>query len=381
MSELRVGVNLLWLVPGGVGGSEEYVCRLLEGFDEVPQREVELTLFVNRRFWGAHPALANAHRLEVAAISGRSRSARVIAESTWLHARTNTLGVDLVHHPGGTVPVRTRTPVLLSLHDLQYLDHPEFFSSVKRRYLRAAMPRSTAHAAYISAPTEFVRGTVIDHLGVDPDRVLVVPHGVPASEPGWGTPGDVVRARYDLSGPFLLYPAVTWPHKNHVTAVRALAELRTRHPDLVLVLTGAPGSAEEVVAHEISRLGLADAVRRTGRIPAVDINGLYDEAAMTVIPSRYEGFGIPALEAMRRGCPVVAARATALPEVIGDGGELVDPDDVDGWIAAIDLILTDAQRREALITAGRSRAAHFSAERAALALLAAYRLSAEVSHR
>ena len=103
MSELRVGVNLLWLVPGGVGGSEEYVCRLLEGFDEVPQREVELTLFVNRRFWGAHPALANAHRLEVAAISGRSRSARVIAESTWLHARTNTLGVDLVHRFGDFV--------------------------------------------------------------------------------------------------------------------------------------------------------------------------------------------------------------------------------------------------------------------------------------
>ena len=336
MSDLHVGVNLLWLVPGGVGGSEEYVCRLLEGFDEIPQREIELTLFVNRRFWGAHPALANAHRLEVAAISGRSRSARVVAESTWLHTRTNTLGVDLVHHPGGTVPLRTRAPVLLSLHDLQYLDHPEFFSSVKRGYLRTTMPRSTAQAAYISAPTEFVRGTVIDHLGVDPDRVLVVPHGIPASEPGWGTPADVVRARYDLPGPFLLYPAVTWPHKNHVTAVRALAELRTSHPDLVLVLTGASGPAEEVVAHEISRLGLTDAVRRTGRIPAVDINGLYDEAAMTVIPSRYEGFGIPALEAMRRGCPVVAARATALPEVIGDGGELVDPDDVDGWIAAID---------------------------------------------
>ena len=209
------------------------------------------------------------------------------------------------------MPLRTRRPVLLSLHDLQYLDHPEFFSSVKRSYLRTAMPRSTAQAAYVSAPTEFVRGTVIDRLGVPPDRVLVVPHGIPASEPAWGTPAEVVRARYELPGPFLLYPAVTWPHKNHVTAVRALAELRARHPDLVLVLTGAAGPAEDLVAHEITRLGLTDAVRRTGRIPAVDINGLYDEAAMTVIPSRYEGFGIPALEAMRRGCPVVAASTTA----------------------------------------------------------------------
>ena len=381
MSTLQVGVNLLWLVPGEVGGSEEYVCRLLEGVDEVASRDIDMTLFVNRRFWAAHPKLANAHRLEVAAISGRSRAARVIAESSWLAARLESLNVDLVHHPGGTVPLRSRGPILLSLHDLQYLAHPEFFSSLKRTYLGAVVPRSTRQAAVVTAPSEFARGTVIDELGVAPERVLVVPHGIPASEPGWATPPDVVRARYGLNGPFLLYPAVTWAHKNHIAVVRALAELRRDHPDLTLVLTGAAGPAEALVAEEIARLELTDWVRRTGRVPAVDVNGLYDEAAMTVIPSRYEGFGIPALEAMRRGCPVVAARATALPEVVGDAAMLVDPDDVDGWVAAIDSILTDPERREALVAAGRSRAAHFSGERAAAALLNAYRLASEVSRR
>ncbi|HTN81745.1 MAG TPA: glycosyltransferase family 1 protein [Acidimicrobiales bacterium] len=376
MSQMRIGVNLLWLVPGEVGGSEEYVCRLLEGVDEVAPSDVEITLFANRRFWGAHPRLANSHRLEVAAISGRTRATRVVAEATWLAARMRALDLDLVHHPGGTVPVRTTQPAVLSLHDLQFVDHPEFFSTLKLRYLRAVVPRSARDATVVTAPSEFVRGTVIEHLGIASDRVLVVPHGIPASEPGWATPPDVVRARYDVTGPFLLYPAVTWPHKNHVAVVRALAELGRSHPDVVLVLTGAAGPAEAAVSEEIARLGLTERVRRTGRIPTVDVNGLYDEAVLTVIPSRYEGFGIPALEAMRRGCPVVAARATALPEVVGDAAMLVDPDDVDGWVSAIDAVLTDPERRAALVTAGRSRAASFSGERAATALLAAYRRAA-----
>ena len=207
-----------------------------------------------------------------------------------------------------------------------------------------------------------------------------MPHSLPAGEPGWGTPPAVVRAHYDIPGPFLLYPAVTWAHKNHVTLVRALAALHAHHPDLILVLTGAIGPAEAALTAEIDRLGLADSVRRTGRVPAVDVNGLYDEAVATVVPSRYEGFGIPALEAMRRGCPVVAANATALPEVVGDAGVLVGPDDIDGWVAAIDAIIGDPERRSALVEAGLSRAVSFSGERAAAALLSAYRRAAEVQN-
>jgi alpha-1,3-rhamnosyl/mannosyltransferase len=377
---LRVGVNLLWLAPGDVGGSEEYVCRLLDGLGEVDRHDLELTLFANKRFWGAHPTIANAHRLEVAAISGRSRATRIAAEVSWLATRARGLGLDVMHHPGGTVPPRTAGPVVLSLHDLQYLEYPEFFSPLKRAYLRGVVPRSTRQAAIVTAPSEFARGTVIHLLGIAADRVLVVPHSIPAGEPGWGTPPDVVRAHYDIPGPFLLYPAVTWAHKNHVAVVRALSALLAKHHDLTLVLTGAPGPAEGALTAEIDRLGLADSVRRTGRVPAVDVNGLYDQAVATVVPSRYEGFGIPALEAMRRGCPVVAANATALPEVVGDAGVLVHPDDIDGWVAAIDSIMGDPERRSALVDAGLSRAASFSGARAAAALLSAYRRAAEVQN-
>jgi alpha-1,3-rhamnosyl/mannosyltransferase len=377
---LQVGVNLLWLVPGEVGGSEEYVCRLLEGLAGADGHDLELTLFANKRFWGAHPTIANRHRLEVAAVSGRSRSIRIGVESTWLAARAQSLALDVMHHPGGTVPPRTASPVVLSLHDLQYLEYPEFFSPLKRAYLRRVVPRSTRQATIVTAPSEFARSTVIHLLGIESDRVLVVPHGLPSGDPGWGTPAEVVRGHYDIPGPFLLYPAVTWAHKNHLVLVRVLAALRADHPELMLVLTGAPGPAEGALTDEIHRLGLTGAVRRTGRIPAVDVNGLYDEAVATVVPSRYEGFGIPALEAMRRGCPVVAANAAALPEVVGDAGMLVEPDDIDGWVSAVTAIIGDRERRRALVEAGHSRAACFSGDRAAMALLSAYRRAGEVKH-
>ena len=126
-----------------------------------------------------------------------------------------------------------------------------------------------------------------------------MPHGIPASEPGWGTPADVARGRATTStGPLFLYPAITYPHKNHVTLVRAFAELRTSHPDLVLVLTGGPARRRRSLAHEISRLGLTDAVRRTAGSRGRPQLACTTRRRCTVFPSRYEGFGLPVLEAM-----------------------------------------------------------------------------------
>lgn len=366
---MRVGLNLLWLRPGRVGGSETYVARLLAGLAAAASPDLRYTVF-------ALPAFGTAPFATVTAPIGRGvRPLRVAAESTWLAAATR--GLDLVHHLGGTVPVARTAPAAVLVHDLQYTAFPEHFSPGKRAYLARAVPAAVRAAVLVTTPSAFVRGTVVDRFGVAPERVVVVPIGV--TGPGGPVPGPAgpaiaaaVRRRLGVAGPFVLYPAVTWPHKDHAVLVRALAGMPAADRP-TLVLTGAAGPAERSLAAEVDRLGLRRWARRPGRVAPADLDVLYREAAAVAFPSRYEGFGAPAVEAMARGVPVVAADATALPEVVGDAGLLVPPGDPVAWAAALGRVLGDGDLRARLAAAGPPRAARFSAAASAEAQEAAYR--------
>lgn len=365
---LRVGINLLWLVPGEVGGSEESTLASLRGLIDRADPRVDLRLF-------ALPALAREHHDVTSALptdllptSGRLRPARIAAESSWLAARARDL--DLLHHAGGTAPPVRSAPYVLTLHDLQPLERQATHSALKRAYLALAVPRSVRTALLTIVPSEFVRGAVLARFGLDPARVLAVPHGVEALPET--TPEEVVRKRYDLDGPVVLYPAITYPHKNHATLVQAFAEVIRQVPDALLVLTGGRAGEEDAVRDQIDRLGLRPRVRRTGRISSADVAALYRLAAVVAVPSTYEGFGLPAVEAMAYGAPLVAADATALPEVVGEAGCLVDPEDVAGWAAALVRLLQDEDERRRLAAAGSLRAERYTWAANASALVEAY---------
>jgi len=354
----RVGINLLWLRPGEVGGSEESTIASLRALAHRDDPDLDLCLYVTEPLRRAHPDITSAHPVEVLPLSGipMARAGRIAAETTWLAARTR--GVDLVHHAGGTAPPLRTAPYVLTVHDLQPLERRATHSRLKRAYLGTAIPLSVQAARLVAVPSEFVRQSVLDRVRVDPARVVVIPHGVdvlPAA-----TPADVLNVRYRLDGPVVLYPAITYPHKNHAVLVDAFAAVVAAHPDALLVLTGGRGGAEDQVRARVDRLGLADRVRRTGRISAADVAGLYREAAVVAVPSRYEGFGLPAVEAMAYGAPLVAAAATALPEVVGDAGILVDPDDNAGWATAIIELLESPDRGARLAEAGLVRAQRYS---------------------
>lgn len=361
----EVLVNLLWLVPGVVGGSEESVTDALRALTAAGS-DVSLRLAVLEPFVRAHPDLAAAHPLEVLDLDGRDKARRVLAEQTWLARTTRRRRPGAVHHAGGTVPLVHPGRVLLTIQDLQPLDLPQNFTRTKRTYLHTMLGRSARAAELVCVPSEFTRRRVEALLGVGGDRVRVVPwypRPVPAQVPA--PPAGVVP-----EGRFLLYPAITYPHKNHLVLLEAFAHV---DDDVTLVLTGGAGPDEAEVMARARRLGLADRVRRPGRVPAAHLEALYAAATAVVVPSRYEGFGLPALEAMQRGCPVVVSDAGSLPEV-ARAEDLVPADDVTAWRDAMQAVLSlsPAERAQRVVE-GRTAAARFDAARTADGMLGAYR--------
>ena len=369
----RIGLNLLWLVPGEVGGSETWAVGLLDAVAASSPAGVQPVLYCSPAFAEAYPWLATAFETCAAPHLGSSRVGRIAAESTWLAAATRRSRVSAVHHLGGTVPLVRSTPSILTIHDLQPLHFPEHFAGAKLTYLKRRLPPSVRASRIVTTVSEFSRADVIERLGADPARTVVTPPAVdPDPAPG---PVDVAQiARiHRLDGPWFLYPAVTWRHKDHAVLLHALAEVHRTNPEVLLVLTGAAGPEEATLTALAERLGVAPRVRRPGRVPAAHLDALYRGAVALAFPSRFEGVGLPVLEAMARRCPVVAADATALPEVVGDAGVLAPPGDAAQWAAELVALLEKPARRRALADAGELRIRRWAPHASAAALVDAWR--------
>jgi glycosyltransferase involved in cell wall biosynthesis len=368
---MRVGCNLLWLVPGTVGGSETAIVSLLREIGGHQPEDVELSLYVLDAFAGTYPDLVRRFSTRPVPLTGRLKPLRVAAENTWLANQAHRDGLDLVHHMNAVLPAVRRTPGIVTVHDLQPFDMPANFHAVKRAYVRRSVPRSVRKSRLVLTPSEFVRNAIIDRFGVAPERVRATVWGVdpPSTQVAIGQ----VQARYGLPRRWFAYPAVTWPHKNHELLIRAFATVAAQEHDVVLVLTGGEAQSEDRIRAQIASTGLRGRVRRTGLIPRQDMLAIVRGAVALTFPSRYEGFGLPALEAMSLGTPVLAGDAAALPEVVGDAGRLLDIDDADAWGEAMLELLHDGDERERLIAAGHQRVGAFSWATTARATLAAYR--------
>lgn len=374
----RVGVNLAWLVPGVVGGSEEATVGALQAVGGVAaSARIDVVLFGTEELAETHPVLVEQfefHRVRVRSGKGT----RVAAETVVLPRLARRAGVDLMHHAGGVVPLAAPGPVALAIHDTQPLDLPENFSAVKRRYMRLMVPRSVRRATVVTAPSQFVRSRLIDDLGTSPEKVSVVPWSVPAPRPI--DPEAALRVDALVgSTPFVLYPAIAYRHKNHAVLLDAVGRLRRDRVDVQLVLTGAAGPWDAEVARRSALPDLAGGVRVLGRIPRQDLDALMAAASVVAVPSRYEGFGLPALEALAAGRPTVVSSAGSLPEVVGDGALIVDPDDVAGWASAVSSLLNDDDQAGRLVAAGRRVAASWTPHRTASALVDAWTSGLEQS--
>ena len=182
------------------------------------------------------------------------RGTRIVAEHTWLAARSR--HADVVHHGGGTVPIAGPRPILLTIHDLQYLAYPDYFSTARRDYLRWMMPRSVGRAAVSRSRRRSSASTVIDAFGVAADRVVVVPHGVPTCDGGRRARRSRRSAIASALGgrPYLVYPAITHPHKGHAALIEMMAAL---DGDIALVLIGGTGAAEAEVMSVVPAIAVS----------------------------------------------------------------------------------------------------------------------------
>ncbi len=365
---MKVAVNLTWLTPGRVGGSEEYLTRQLFGVDPA---EIGVDLYAERAFGTAHPELVDRFGFRPMPVAG-TRAGRIVLEHSWLAVRAR--GADVIHHGGGTVPVtfgRSRSATVLTVHDLQYLRHPEYFSAGRLRYLGAMVPRSVRRADVVTVPSAFVRDHLCDTFHVPADRVVVVPHGVPGVAMPEPDQVEAVRSRYDVDDrPYVVYPAITHPHKGHALLVHMLDHL----PDeTALVLIGGTGSAVAALAAVVAASRHRERVVRPGRVPHADRDALIAGADALLFPSEFEGFGAPVIEAMALDTPVVCSSAEALVEVVGDAGVVVDEPTGAAWAAAVG----EARRTGAeLVARGRRRREHFTIEASGAAVSEAYRMAA-----
>jgi len=288
-----------------------------------------------------------------------------------LSRRAARLGVEVLHCPVGLAPVRSQVPVAITVHDVMALEHPEWFTRGNRLQQRLLLGPAARSAAVVLTPSEFSRHRAIERLGLDPERVRVTPWGVDeVFSPDERS--DEALARLGVRGRYLLTVGALRPRKNLEGALVAFEQL-AGHDDLELVVAGGRGWDDAELLDRLRHSPAAGRIRLTGRVSDADLAELYRGAECFLFPSRYEGFGLPPLEAMACGAPVVSSDRTSMPEVVGDAAVLVHPDDADGLVAAVESVLASPERRAELSERGRRRAAAFTWERCARLTVDAYR--------
>ncbi len=282
--------------------------------------------------------------------------------------------LDLFHSPDFTLPpVRRGTPTLLTVHDLSFVRDPDSAAPGLRQYLNVVVPRSVARADHVLADSQATRADLIDLYRTPPAKITVLYSGVdpvfrPVTDPAALA---AARARYGLGErPFLLGISTLQPRKNYVRLIQAFAQLPD--PDLRLVIAGGKGWLFDAIFAEVERLGLRERVIFPGFVRDADLPALYSAARGLAYPSLYEGFGLPLLEAMACGTPVVTSTASCLPEVAGDAALLVDPLDVAALADALRRATEDETLRTDLRARGFARARSFTWAAAAQQLLDLY---------
>lgn len=324
--KLHIGINALYLIPGGVGGTEVYLRSVVDAIERLGTGH-RITVFTNRETGplGSNPRVLDIH--------AASRVARILYEQFSLPGVLRQDRVDVLLNPGFTAPLAPPCPQVTVFHDLQHKRHPEnfrWFDLPAWRLLLWSAARRSQRLIAVSAST---RDDLLRFYPfLTPGRIDVVPHGVDDA--------FFALAARRAPGDFLLCPSTTHPHKNHLRLLRCFARLRERHPELKLVLTGVKGFMHEEVNRLAQSLGPAVEVR--GWVERGELLELFRTARAVVYPSTFEGFGMPVAEALAAGVPLACSDIEPLRTLASGAAALFDPNDEDAMTGAIDHAISSA---------------------------------------
>jgi glycosyltransferase involved in cell wall biosynthesis len=300
----------------------------------------------------------------------------------WTHVRLSTEMLvhppDVLFVPAHVVPL-IHPHTVVTIHDLGYLFFPQAHPPLERLYLDLSTRWNVRVAAHAIADSQATKDDLVRHYGTSPDKITIAYPGRDENLRRVDDPTaiEAVKRQYNISGEYLLYIGTLQPRKNLVRLIRAFSALHARHATLHLVLAGGKGWRYDDIFAEVKRLGLESQVLFPGRVAEEDKATLLSGAKALVFPSLYEGFGLPVVEAMQCGAPVICSNTSSLPEVAGDAALLVDPDDVDALTRAMARLLDAADLRRTLIERGYAQAQKFSWAACAVRVLAVLESAAQ----
>ena len=366
--DLRIGLDGTPLL-GKRSGVGNYTGRLLAALLE-ENGDWEFLLYSNRPLGTLEPPLSQA-----IPIYNRFSSRRLLWMHCLLPAAIRRSQPQLCHFPNSMAPIWQQRPFILTIHDASLFLHSQYHPPARLLSIRFALPLLAHRASAIITVSHSARDDLLRTLDLPPDKIHVVYEAAAADfRPVTDTASlQALRRKYNLPQQFILYVGTLEPRKNLRRLVRSLKVIRRKGFRQPLVLVGAAGWKLHELHAEIERLELKDAIRFTGYVPTKDLPGLFSLATLFVFPSLYEGFGLPPVEAMACGTPVLTSNCTSLAEICGGGAYLVDPTDDQAIAAGMMELLADEEMRRDLGKRGRFHARQFSWARAARKTTAIYK--------
>ena len=367
---MRIAINTLGpsKIKAGIGN---YVVNLVKELSKIDNKN-EYTIFANKD--NAEYFTTNNPNFKTITLPNytRTRFIRILWEQCRLPKLLKQMNIDILHSPGFIAPLKMTAKSIVTIHDMTFFSHPQYHTRFKQYYFKKMIPLTVKKANIIIADSENTKKDIHKYLNTEKSKIITIHLG--ASEDfkkiDRNKAKKFISKKYSIKNKFILFVGMIEPRKNLQRLVDAFIQIK--NPELKIVIVGKKGWQMEEFFKMIKDSKLEDTIIFPGYVPDEDLVKFYNAAEIFVYPSIYEGFGIPVLEALACGCPVITSNTSSMPEITGPAAKLIDPNDTDDIKKTIQKLLRNEQLRQTLGEEGIIQAKKFSWQKTAQKTLEAY---------